>query len=902
MPKPHRSTSRRRVSEQWLRALLLVLLAAQCFAIGCLLAYGKLSLPSRWVNPWLHKQAVDGFYFQTEAIHLRLNGDLELHKVSLHSTDHASALLEADGAVARARLFDGVRPQLGLRHLVLTNGTLYMPAVYAPNGVRTPILQKIGFRFSPTEAALNLEHFVATHEAIRIRGSLQWPLTGAPIDPPQKQAQLLKQIYSSLATALKAKTYAALLDSPSLYVDLHSEDGKALQIDAHLYSPKLKYAGSSGNNLHVQGKLQVHEARLECTEPLSFTLENFSAPHYALKAGSIVGQLPALDWQTITQGAWPAFDVATEYLEFRQFNLHAPQISIDPHLFPTVTLAGAMGGYGGTSRFQATLDLQQLNGHAHTQGTVDLLQLLPPELQQHLPDYRFESAPYCDLKLHFENGFVLSRAEFHAQAHKPQLAGVAFDILRTRGSYAQQQLELKQFSFDRGQQHLDLHLHYDLENQAYQTGLYGSIIPIEYNALMPRWWRNLFNDNFRFTSNSKVHGDFRIHGGSSPFRTDLYYGTIQGKDLSYRAVPIDAGSLIVRGRRSYSEIHQLHARSGEGFLRGDLQFTSFRDAIRAPASIRYAINAELPLQSAQKLVNPTIAKTIERFSAEQLVQVELNGAQFNEALYPQFKDKSFVHLTANSKGPIQYARVPLDYLRFRLDAARRITAMRELTFGFANGTGTGAIDIDSTDKSQPAQLHLQLSLKDADYKKSLQSIPTSADLERSLETAPESSPHQGREDARVAVNLHANGPADDLYQLNGYGSFIVNDDALGSIQLLGPLSKVLQGTPLGFTSFNLNRMHGVFSIGEAQLDFSSLSIDGPQAKINASGTLQLQDHALDMLVGVDLFGNIVGTTNGVQQTIKMLNPLNYLLQFQLTGTLQQQRFRSLFDPRNFLPF
>ena len=143
MPKPHRSTSRRRVSEQWLRALLLVLLAAQCFAIGCLLAYGKLSLPSRWVNPWLHKQAVDGFYFQTEAIQLRLNGDLELHKVSLHSTDHASALLEADGAVARAQLFDGVRPQLGLHHLVLTNGTLYMPAVYAPNGVRTTFHEKV---------------------------------------------------------------------------------------------------------------------------------------------------------------------------------------------------------------------------------------------------------------------------------------------------------------------------------------------------------------------------------------------------------------------------------------------------------------------------------------------------------------------------------------------------------------------------------------------------------------------------------------------------------------------------------------------------------------------------------------------------------------------------------------
>ena len=145
-------------------------------------------------------------------------------------------------------------------------------------------------------------------------------------------------------------------------------------------------------------------------------------------------------------------------------------------------------------------------------------------------------------------------------------------------------------------------------------------------------------------------------------------------------------------------------------------------------------------------------------------------------------------------------------------------------------------------------------------------------------------------------------PLDDLYKLEGSGDFTVQDSNLGSIPLLGPLSKLLQDTPLNFTSFNLNKMNGQFSIGNEQLNFRKISINGPQSKVTASGTMQLKDYELDMNLGVDLFGNVISTKNGratgLKKTIKLLNPLSYLLQFKLTGTLNEQNLQLFYSSDN----
>ena len=137
---------------------------------------------------------------------------------------------------------------------------------------------------------------------------------------------------------------------------------------------------------------------------------------------------------------------------------------------------------------------------------------------------------------------------------------------------------------------------------------------------------------------------------------------------------------------------------------------------------------------------------------------------------------------------------------------------------------------------------------------------------------------------------------------DGFGRFEIRNDKLGAIQLLGPLSTILQNTELSFTSFNLNSMHGNFYYKNDLVTFDPLLIDGDRAQINSPGTLCLDDQALNMNVMIKLFGN-AGKPNSKLSKIGDLitKPIPNLLQFELTGTLKDQKLRSLYDPRNLIP-
>jgi hypothetical protein len=125
---------------------------------------------------------------------------------------------------------------------------------------------------------------------------------------------------------------------------------------------------------------------------------------------------------------------------------------------------------------------------------------------------------------------------------------------------------------------------------------------------------------------------------------------------------------------------------------------------------------------------------------------------------------------------------------------------------------------------------------------------------------------------------------------------------LGTLQLLGPLSKLLQNTQLNFTSFKLNQMGGSFRYQDELVTFDPLQIDGPLTQIRTPGTLNLKDQSLDMRLSVYLFRNVGDAKSNIRKISELITrPIPNLLEFELTGTIQDQKLRSLYDPRNLIP-
>ena len=54
-------------------------------------------------------------------------------------------------------------------------------------------------------------------------------------------------------------------------------------------------------------------------------------------------------------------------------------------------------------------------------------------------------------------------------------------------------------------------------------------------------------------------------------------------------------------------------------------------------------------------------------------------------------------------------------------------------------------------------------------------------------------------------------------------------------------------------------------------------------------------------VAVQLFGNSTDRNNPITRITDIISPLSTLLRFDLSGTLEKQRWRSIFDPRKLLP-
>ncbi|MEN8791378.1 MAG: AsmA-like C-terminal region-containing protein, partial [Lentimonas sp.] len=571
-----------------------------------------------------------------------------------------------------------------------------------------------------------------------------------------------------------------------------------------------------------------------------------------------------------------------------------------PSAYPDVTFEGATSGLKGAVTFKGTIDTVKQNGNIHAKGSVDLISLVPDDLSKSLPPLNFDKAPYYDLKLEFTDRFSLKSAYLNAEAYGVSVDGITFDYIDARASFKDRVYSLDQVYARRDWQWVDLKFNLDARTWDYKVTLIGSAVPYDYNSVLPGWWASIFRE-FDFSEVQENHGDFIIYGNAKKSACDLYYGHAFAEKVRFMDVMVDSATTIVRGRGRYSEVTDINAQSNGGWAKGTIAFASFKDEVKAPVSIRMNFDAQLALEDSKKLFGANIATILSDFETSTLPKAHLEGAIFNKA-YPQYAGLNYFDLTATSNSPIKFKGVPLDHLSFALYGRERITHIRDLTFGYADGAGTGTIDILTPTGAEPA-LRYRVSLQDADQGQAIRNLPQLDTIEGDLASKDEAKTDKdGLKEGRLDASLHASGPADNPLLHNGYGAFTIRSKQLGAIQILGPLSRLLQNTRFSFTSFNLQKMFGALELKDGVINFNQLEINGPRTRIIAPGTMALKDQALSMRVSVNLFANVGSPDSPFKKVGDIItSPIPNLLIFDLTGTIKNQKWRSLYDPRKLIP-
>jgi hypothetical protein len=436
-----------------------------------------------------------------------------------------------------------------------------------------------------------------------------------------------------------------------------------------------------------------------------------------------------------------------------------------------------------------------------------------------LPQIDYERAPYVYAKLELGQNFAINSIQANILSEAITVNGVTFDNIQTKARYEDGQLSVSDTLIQRGTQWVQLGLDFDTLSKQYAVSLVGTAVPYEYNALLPSWWGSIFKD-FTFKANTESLGDFIIQGNADQAVADLFFGHVRATNVSYSGVDIDEGTLFVRGRERYVEIDRMDMSNTSGKARGKIAFTSLQDSVDAPASIRYAITGNIGIEDAQSIFGGVVAEILSDFQMESAPKVQLEGVQFNDS-YPEFAGKSYFKIRAETDQTFQYKQTQLEAIQLDLTSAGNRTALRNVAFQFADGSGQANADIITTLPEDP-KLRFNLRLKNVDKDLALERLPT-------IKTEPSST--EAAEPARVDLTLSAGGPINAVDAFYGKGDFQMRSEELGSIQLFGQLSKILQNTRLGFTSFSLQTMDSKYTLKGNRVRFNELNINGPQTRI-----------------------------------------------------------------------
>jgi hypothetical protein len=874
---------------------LLILFSAQACIAGCLLIYGYVPAPTQWLNETLLEQRFDDFYIQAESFRLKLSGEIKLTKLQVYHGEMSDPILEADSTVLEFSIRNNGTFQFTPTGLVLSKGTLQMPAIYSLDGKRTAILEHVAFHLTPVEGLIRIDSFAAQHEDIRLRGSIDWPLQskGSAEKPP------IERFYKLIAAALKEKERFSPFIEPTLEFALTARADDSVDVALHLSCEHLKYTYATGTDFNFQTKFKLKNGTITPLVPLMLRAKEIDVPKFNFAAEQIAAQVATDQWTGLLNGIWPEFAISAHTVAIHGVDLEGPIATISPANYPELQFTGSTNGLKGGIAFKGKLNSATKSGQIHANGSVDVFTLFPASALTGLPKLEFGSTPDYSLSVTLDEGLKLNSATFRVDANDVTANGLTFDHILAQGNYNEGIFRLESVLIDRGKQWIDATFSFNNTTRDFKISLLGSALPDQYSPLLPKWWPTIFKD-IDFSQSTYGYGDFVIYGNTTPGSKVFLLGHAEAHDVAYRGALIDEGQLIVRGRGNYIELHNIDAKTGEGWAKGNVGFTTGKIPGNGLLSIRYDFDSLMPLDVASKIFGGNVAAIISDFEVTKLPHVKLDGVTFNDA-YTQYAHDDAFYLKADIRTPITFKKTPLDHLHFKLYSREKDIYLRDVEFGYADGTGSAIIDIIGVPNASH-QLRFQLSLKDTNQAKAVESLPSFDGIEVHLTQAQADKGKQARSAGKLDLNLHAQGPLDDVYQFNGYGDFKVNNDQLGAIQLLGPLSNLLKNTRLNFTSFNLNQMTANFRIAQEQLHISELTIDGPRTRIRADGTFHIPDQALNMGVRVNLFANMGTPDSTISNLRKLITaPLPNLLVFDLTGTIHDQKIRSRFDPRNFIP-
>lgn len=426
---------------------------------------------------------------------------------------------------------------------------------------------------------------------------------------------------------------------------------------------------------------------------------------------------------------------------------------------------------------------------------------------------------------------------------------------------------------------------------SYLFTIEGFAAPNDYNSIAPMWWKNTFNA-FTFNDNCQCFGEFSISGHFKNNIPNLFIGRALGSNITYKGVNVVTADLKVQGHDYITKIQIKEARTATGNATGTIQLAVKPDGFTEPESLQLDIVSELSLKDSRALFGKNIREIINCFETKDAPKVHLKSVIFNDH-YMEHKNKSYYDLHILSQAPFLFLERPFDDLEIEVYGRENNHYLRSAVATFSKGKLKFNADITETKTADP-QLRIDLEILDSDSRLTAKNLTQPFNLESREPSVKE---FQAKSQNLNGV-LKSKGSLLNLSNHKGYGQLDISGNGLAQIHLLGPFSKALNDLKIPIGSFGLNKLNSSFYINKEIVDVHHLEINGDQTQVLGNGSYNIKDQSIDFDIKVDILKNAFLSFSNLGIFGELFNPIKELLSFTVTGTPDEQIWRSRFDPRN----
>lgn len=824
-------------------------------------------------------------------------GVLLLEHVKFFAAGIPDAMAEARAIRVRFNPWLLAAGYFELHDLVLEDGRIVCPAQLSPTGTGRPLVDRLRFEAVRQDAGWKFSGVDGLLGGVRVHAAVEVADVGGAAAAPIDSGRWLAEVLQGERLAARWLGELDRCEQPRLELTLRvpSRDRLAATLAATAARVELP-GGIEVLDVGVQTSAAGEFVAGELALPLEIRLREAKCPQgwgardvlltteLRLRS-SAVPELPAAAVLTATDVQAPEDVLGYARLAVHREGAHRGRFRLDGlHEAGAVRLTGSgdVSAGAGTLRLEARLSPEPLNEIVARVATW--------RKSQFLEKLTFESPAAVAATAQLSAGWKLARADAAVQVGAAVASGVPLRSARAEVAFADGQLDVQRIVLQQGESEVRGSYTMDVATRDYRFLLGGHVFPEGISPWFHEWWPRLWRD-FEFRGPPPL-ADVDVRGRWFSPDLSVVAGRMIAAPLILRGVPLERADVFYFIRPEHYDIVRFDARRGAQRAAGT--FTRRDDPeTHQPQRIDFDFASNLPLAEGAVFFGPEGRETVEPYVFAQAPEVEARGRIDWRDGHPS----EAISARVRSTGEFRFNGFPVENARFAFTLRDNDIDLPELTADLAGGKLQGKAGV--TGPAQARRLSFTGSLLGADLTRTVNTWnafrASTGDAAATAHSASVASNLGTR--GRLDLELAAAGPLENLMGLRGTGRAHIVGAELGQVQMLGFLSRLLQGSLFGFTSLRFTNAEAAFAVEETELNFSKLTFTGPSSRLEGKGRYRMPDEKLDFHVSLRPFresdfalANLIGI---------VLEPIARVLEVKLTGTLAHPDWAFAAGPSNF---